>query len=108
MSKDFVRRFSLPTVKSNVKLQFDGQRTTCVVFDGLRDYFQDGSTRIKTNFIRDLRVADMVLGFPWLDDGQASLQLGTTRVFTLLKGNVVEVQTKDRRPECLLTAYGKV
>jgi hypothetical protein len=34
----------------------------------------------------DVRVADMVLGLPWLDDEQASLKFGHVRVFTLMDG----------------------
>jgi hypothetical protein len=44
----------------------------------------------------------------WLDDGQASLQFGTTRVFTLMDGTSMETQTKERIPECLLMSYGKI
>jgi hypothetical protein len=40
--------------------------------------------------LRYLRGVDMVLGVPWLDDEDASLQLGTTRVFTLMDGTPVE------------------
>jgi hypothetical protein len=47
--------------------------------------------------LRDLRVAYLVLDLPWLDDEQASLELGTTRVFTLMDGTTVENQTKKAR-----------
>jgi hypothetical protein len=43
-----------------------------------------------------------VLDLPWLDDEHASLQFGTTRVFTLMDGAAVETQIEERRPECLL------
>jgi hypothetical protein len=55
--------------------------------------------------LRDLRVVDMVLGLPWLDDKQASLQFGTTRVFTMMDGTTVETQTEERRHECLLMSF---
>jgi hypothetical protein len=47
--------------------------------------------------LRDLRVAYFVLDLRWLDDEQASLELGTTRVFTLMDGTTVENQTKKAR-----------
>jgi hypothetical protein len=50
---------------------------------------------------RDLRAADMVLGLSWLDDDHASLQFGTTRVFTLMNGTTFKTQIEERRPECL-------
>jgi hypothetical protein len=43
-----------------------------------------------------------------MDYEQASRQSDTTHVFTLMDGASVEVQTKDRRPKCLLMSYGKV
>jgi hypothetical protein len=58
--------------------------------------------------VRDLRVVELVLGLPWLDDEQASLQFGTTRVFTMMDGTTVEIQTEKRRPKCVLMSYGKV
>jgi hypothetical protein len=58
--------------------------------------------------LRDLRVEDVVLGLPWVDDEQASLQLGTTRGFTLMDVTTIEVRTKERRPEFLLVSYGWV
>jgi hypothetical protein len=33
--------------------------------------------------LRDVRVDDLVLDLPWLDDEHASLQFGTTRIFAL-------------------------
>jgi hypothetical protein len=41
------------------------------------------------------------MGLPWLDDEHASLQLGTTPVFTLMDGTAVETQLEERRPVCL-------
>jgi ADP-ribose pyrophosphatase YjhB (NUDIX family) len=38
----------------------------------------------------------------------ASLQFGTTRVFTLLDGTIVETALEERRPECLLLSSTKV
>jgi hypothetical protein len=37
----------------------------------------------------------MMLKLPWLDDKQTSLQVGTTRVFTLMDGTSLESQTED-------------
>jgi hypothetical protein len=47
--------------------------------------------------LRDLRIVDLVLGLPWLTDDQASLQFGTTRIFTVMDGNAVETQTEEVR-----------
>jgi hypothetical protein len=53
--------------------------------------------------LRDLRDADLIMGLPWLDDEHASLQFGTTMVFTLIMdGTAVETTLEERRPECLL------
>jgi hypothetical protein len=38
------------------------------------------------------------MGLPWLDDEHASLQFGTTRVFTLMDRTSVETELEDRRP----------
>jgi hypothetical protein len=43
-----------------------------------------------------------------LDDEQATLQFGTTRVFTLMDGTYVETTLEERRPECLLLSSTKV
>jgi hypothetical protein len=50
----------------------------------------------------------MVLGLLWLDDEHASLQFGTTRVFTLMHGATVDTQTEERRHERLLMSFGKI
>jgi hypothetical protein len=52
--------------------------------------------------LRDLCARDMVLDLPWLDDEQAYLQSITTRVFALMDGTSMEIQTTDKRVECLL------
>jgi hypothetical protein len=48
------------------------------------------------------------MDLPWLDDEHASLQFGTTRVFTLMDGTDVETTLEERRPECLLLSSTKV
>jgi hypothetical protein len=58
--------------------------------------------------LRDLRAAELIVGLPWLDDEQASLQFGTTRIFTLMDGTAVETTLEERRPECLLLSSTKV
>jgi hypothetical protein len=58
--------------------------------------------------LRDLRAADLILGLPWLDDEHASLQFGSTRVFTLMDGTTVDTTLEERRPECLLMSSTKV
>jgi hypothetical protein len=50
-----------------------------------------------------------VFGLPWLYDEEATLLLGTTRVFTLMDGTTVETQVEERRlDECLLMSSGKI
>jgi hypothetical protein len=96
---DFVRRFSLTTRKSRVKTPIrlaNGQRTTSsivcdITFELVRHEFQ------RTFYgLRDLRGGDMVLALPWMDDKNASLQVGTKHVFTLMDGTTVETPTKGR------------
>jgi hypothetical protein len=58
--------------------------------------------------LRDLRVDDLVLGLPWLDDEHASLQFCTTIAFTLMAGTTMETQLEERRPKCLLISSTKV
>jgi hypothetical protein len=62
--------------------------TVCdVTFELARHEFQ------RTFYVlRDLRAVDLILGLPWLDDEQASLQFGTTMVFTLINGTTVNTQ----------------
>jgi hypothetical protein len=95
VSEDFVRRFYLPTRKSKTKTlvrQANGQRVSFsivsdITFEMARHEFQ------RTFYVlRDLRVADLVLGLPWLDDEQASLPFGMTRVFTMLDGTTMDTQ----------------
>jgi hypothetical protein len=79
----------------------NGQRLTssidCEIISSLLD------TSINGLFTsRNLRATNVVLGLPWLDDEQASLKLGTTRVFTPMDGRALEIQTKNRRHEYLL------
>jgi hypothetical protein len=111
VSQDFVRRFALQTLKFASKTPVrlaNGQRvsstTVCdVTFELARHEFH-------RNFyvLRDLRTADLILGLPWLDDEHASLQFGTTRVFTLMDGTAVETTLEERRPEWLLLSSTKV
>jgi hypothetical protein len=112
VSEDFVRRFALQTRKSLTKTHVrvaNGQRVTSstvcdVTFELARHEFQ------RTLYVlRDLRAADLVMRLPWwLHDVHASLQFGTTRVFTLMDGTTVETKLEDRRPECLLMLSTKV
>jgi hypothetical protein len=93
VSQSSVRRFALQTRKSvtntHVRLA-NGQRVTSstvcdVTFEMARHEFQ------RTFYVlRDLRAADLTLGLPWLDDEHASLQFGSTRVFTLMDDTEVE------------------
>jgi hypothetical protein len=58
--------------------------------------------------LRDLRAADLIMGLPRLDDAHASLQFGSTRVFTVMDGTTVETTLEERRLECLLMSSTKV
>jgi hypothetical protein len=50
-----------------------------------------------------LRVADIVLGLPWLADEEVTIKLGAERLLSaLMDGTVVETQVGERPPECLL------
>jgi hypothetical protein len=100
---DFVRHFSLQTHKSKGKALVrlvTGQRVTCsMVCETTFEVARDGFKR-KFYVLRDLRVADLMLGWPWLNDKEAYVQFGMTRVFTLMDGTIVEIQTKEGRLEC--------
>jgi hypothetical protein len=106
-----VRRFALKTRKSPTKTPVQlatGQRETSssvcdITFELARHEFQRAFY-----VLRDLRDADVVLGLPWLDDEHASLQFGTTRVFTLMDGTTVETRIEEGRPECLLMSSVKI
>jgi hypothetical protein len=111
VSEDFVRRFALQTRKSVTKTPIrlaNGQRVTSsivcdVTFELARHEFH------RTFYVlRDLRAVDLILGLPWLDDEHASLQFGSTRVFTLMDGTSVETTLEERRPDCLLMSSTKV
>jgi hypothetical protein len=95
---DFVRRFALQTPKSVTKtlvrlpnVQRVISSTVCdVTFELARHEFQ------RTFYVlRDFRVDDLIMGLPWLDDGHASLQFGSTRVFTLMDGTTVETTLEE-------------
>jgi hypothetical protein len=110
VSEDFVRRFALHTRKSVTKTPVrlaNGRVTSSTVCDVT---FELARREFHRTFyvLRDLRVADLILGLPWLDDKQASLQFGPTRVFTLMDGTALETTLEERRPECLLMSSTKV
>jgi hypothetical protein len=111
VSQDFVRLFSLTTRKSHAKTPFriaNGQRVkSSTVYDITLELAR---REFQRNFcvLRDLRAADPVLGLPWLDDEHASLQFGTTRVFTRVDRAKVETRIEERRPECLLMSCDKI
>jgi hypothetical protein len=111
VSEDFERRFALRTRKSVTKTLVrlaNGQRvTSSTVFDVT---FELARHEFHRTFyvLRDLSVADLILGLPWLDDEHASLQFGTTRVFALMDGTTVETTLEERRHECLLMSSNKV
>jgi hypothetical protein len=99
VSKDFVRCFALQTRKSptktHVRLIAIGQHVTSstfcdITFKPIRHEFQ------RTFYVlRDLRVVDIVFGLQWLRDEHASLQFGSTHVFTLMDGTAVETHIEE-------------
>jgi hypothetical protein len=105
VSEDFVRRFALQTRKSVTKTFVrlaNGQRVTSstirdVTFEPARHEFH------RTFYVlRNLRPADLIMGLSWLDEEHASLQFGSTRVFTLMDGTTMETTLEERRPKCLV------
>jgi hypothetical protein len=109
--EDSVKCFALQTRNSFTKTPIrlaKGQCVTSLTVCGVtitpaRHEFQ------RTFYVlRDLRATNIVLGLPWLDDEQASLQFGTTRAFTLMDGIAVDTQLEERRPECLLMSSYKI
>jgi hypothetical protein len=111
VSEDFARRFDLQTSKSQTKTPLrlaNGQRVTSstlcdITFELARHEFQRN-----VYVLRGLSVADLALGLPWLNDEHASLQFGTTRVFTLMGGTTVEMQIEERRLECIIIFFIKI
>jgi hypothetical protein len=94
---DFVRRFTSHSHRSPTKTLVrlaNGQRVTSstvcdVTFELARLEFQ------RTLYVsHDLRPADLVQALPWLDEEQASLQFGTTRVFTLMDGTLWKLKLR--------------
>jgi hypothetical protein len=51
--------------------------------------------------VRDLRAADIVLGLPWLDDEQATLEFGAEGHFTMIDGTMIKKHMIERRPAFL-------
>jgi hypothetical protein len=100
-----VRRFALRTRKSQTKTRYrlaNGQRVTSLTVCDIT--FELGRHEFQRTFyvLHDLRAADLVLGLPWLDDDHASLQSGTTCLFTQKDETAVETQIEERLPHCLL------
>jgi hypothetical protein len=86
VSEDFVRRFVVHTRKSLTKTLVrlaNGQRVTSSNVSDLTFKMARHEFQRTFNVLRDLRDADLVLRLPWLDDENASLQFGTTRVLLL-------------------------
>jgi hypothetical protein len=97
--EDFVRRFALQPRKSLPKTHVrlaNGQRVTSSTICDIT--FELACHEFQRTFyvLRDSRPAHVVLGLPSLDDEHASLQFGTTRVFTLMGGTEVETHIEER------------
>jgi hypothetical protein len=108
---DFVRRFLLPTRKYKAKTPVhlaNGQRVMSSTYCEI--YFELARHEFQWTFydLRELRGGDVVLGVPRLDNEQATLHFGTTRVFTVMDDTKVGIQGEERRPECLLMSSNKV
>jgi hypothetical protein len=111
VSEDFVRRFTLQTQKSVTKTHVRLAKGQRVTFSTVCDVtFEVAGHDFHRTFyvLRDLRAADLIMGLPWLDDEQAYLQFGSTMVFALMDGTIVETTLEERRPECLLMSSTKV
>jgi hypothetical protein len=111
VSEDFVRRFALQTRKSVTKTPVrlaNGQRVTSTTVCDVTFELAQHEFHRTFYVLRDLRAAYLILGLPWLDDEHASLNFGTTRVFTLMDGAAVETTLEERCPECLLLSSTKV
>jgi hypothetical protein len=93
VSEDFVRRFALQTRKSLTKTHVrlaNGQRVTSSLVCDLT--FELAQHEFQRTFyvLLDLRVADLLLGLPWLDDKHTFLKFDSTIVFALMDGTSVE------------------
>jgi hypothetical protein len=112
VSKDFVRRyFALHIRKSQTKTPVrlaNGQRVTSSTFCDLTFEQAHHECQRTLYLLRELRAVNMVLGLPWLDVEQASLQLGTKCVFTVMDGTAVEMKIEEQHLECLLISYAKI
>jgi hypothetical protein len=89
VSEDFVRRFALQTRKSETKTPVrlaNGQRVTSTTVCDVTFELARHECHRTFNVLRYLRTSDLIMGLPWLDDEHASLQFGTTRIFTLMDG----------------------
>jgi hypothetical protein len=76
VSQDFVRRFALQTCKSQTKTPFrlaNGQRVTSSTGFDITPELALHEFQRTFYVLRDLRVGDMVLGLPWLNDEHAFL-----------------------------------
>jgi hypothetical protein len=111
VSKDFVKRLSLPTMKSKAKTPTRLIIGQCVTSPRVCEFaFELARHEFKRTpyVLRDLRVANLALVSPWLDDEQVSLRFGAIRVFIMMDGTIMETQTEDRRRECPLLSSAKV
>jgi hypothetical protein len=111
VSEDFVRRFALHARKSPTKTHVILANSQCVTSSIVCDVtFEQTRHDFQRTFyvLRGLRAADLAMGLPWLDEEHASLQIGTTRVFTMMDGRAVETQLEERRPKCLLMSSNEV
>jgi hypothetical protein len=92
--------------KTHVRLA-NGQRvTSSTVFDVTLSWLDTNFNGLFAS--RDLRAVDVIMGLPWLYDEHASLQFGSTMVFTLMDGTTVETTLEERLPECLMMSSTKV
>jgi hypothetical protein len=88
--ENFVRRFSLSNRKSktkiHVRLANKRRVATSISCESSFELFHEFARPFCV--LRDSHVASIVLGSPWLDDKQATIQIGTKRFFTLMDGSV--------------------
>ena len=104
MSEDFARRHNLQIDKVNSKIPVklaNGQRVVCTQSVIVNMDIADHRYENRMFFVlRDLKVADVVLGLTWLDEAEVTIKYGTQRILTLNDGTYVETASIDRRPQC--------
>lgn len=112
MSEDFARRHNLQIDKAKIKMPVklaNGQRVNCgqtatVSIEVAGHRYENRVFHI----LRELKVADVVLGLTWLDDAEVTVKYGENRIMTLSDGTYVDTTSVDRRPQCSIISATRV